>query len=168
MKLTLNKKIALLGSHGVGKTSLISRFVEGIFPEKYLSTIGLKVDNKEVRLGDATLDLVIWDIAGQDDPTRIPHYYLNGCHGYIYIVDLSRPSTWQDMVSRMAILKGMLPKAEFVLAGNKSDLLPSQELAELKQQVPVALDIYTSAKTGEAVEEMFLQLAQKLLQAHGN
>ncbi|MCI4670985.1 MAG: GTP-binding protein [Bacteroidia bacterium] len=168
MKSTINKKIALLGSHGVGKTSLISRFVEGIFPEKYLSTIGLKVDNKEVDLGDTIMDLVIWDIAGQDDPTRIPHYYLNGCHGYIYVVDLSRPSTFEDMISRMEILKGMLPKAEYVLAGNKMDLLSSQEQEDIKEQLPIPLDIYTSAKTGEFVEDLFTKLAQQLLQDHGN
>lgn len=168
MKLTINKKIALLGSHGVGKTSLISRFVEGIFPEKYLSTIGLKVDNKEVIVDDTILDLVIWDIAGQDDPTRIPHYYLNGCHGYIYVADLSRPTTYEDMPSQLAILKGMLPKATYVLAGNKSDLLTSQELETLKSQLPVELDIYTSAKTGDHVEELFLKLSNKLLQDHEN
>ena len=63
----ISKKIAILGSHAVGKTSLISRFVEQKFPEKYLTTIGLKVDKKTVKLEDYTVDLVIWDIAGQDE-----------------------------------------------------------------------------------------------------
>jgi len=162
----LNRKIALLGSHGVGKTSLISRFVEGIFPEKYLTTIGLKVDTKRVELEGVSLELVIWDIAGQDDPTRIPHYYLNGCHGYIYVVDLSRPSTYEDIISRLDLLKGMMPKAEFILAGNKSDLLSSQEQIPIEDSLPLSLDVFTSAKTGEKVEELFLKLSYKLLKAH--
>ncbi|MEO0895159.1 MAG: Rab family GTPase [Bacteroidota bacterium] len=162
----LNKKIALLGSHAVGKTSLISRFVEGIFPEKYLSTIGLKVDTKTLQVDDYQLDLVIWDIAGQDNPARIPHYYLNGCSGYIYVVDLSRPSTYEDIVSRLTLLKGMLPQAPFVVVGNKMDLLSSQELEEIQTNCPVEIEITTSAKTGDRVEELFSMLGKKLIHTH--
>jgi len=153
----------LLGSHAVGKTSLISRFVEGIFPEKYLSTIGLKVDTKSIELDDIQLDLVICDIAGQDNPARIPHYYLNGCSGYIYVVDLSRPSTYEDIVSRLTLLKGMLPNASFVVVGNKMDLLTSQEIEEIKSTTPIPIDVTTSAKTGDNVEDMFMMLARKLI-----
>ncbi|MEL6695065.1 MAG: Rab family GTPase [Bacteroidota bacterium] len=162
----IKRKIALLGSHAVGKTSLISQFVEGRFPEKYLTTIGLKVDAKKVILDDYELDLVVWDIAGQDDPTRIPHYYLNGCHGFIYVVDLSRASTYRNMEANLNLLQGIIPQASRLIAGNKVDLLSSQELEAVKSQTPLPLDFCTSAKTGENVEALFDELGRKLIHAY--
>ncbi|MEL6134012.1 MAG: Rab family GTPase [Bacteroidota bacterium] len=162
----IKRKIALLGSHAVGKTSLISQFVEGKFPEKYLTTIGLKVDSKHLVIDDYALDLVVWDIAGQDDPTRIPHYYLNGCHGFIYVVDLSRASTYRNMKTNLHLLQGIIPKASRLIAGNKVDLLSSQELEEVKTQTPLPLDFLTSAKTGENVELLFQELGKKLIHTY--
>ena len=157
----ISKKIALLGSHAVGKTSLISRFVTREFPNEYLTTIGLRVDQKTVQLGDLTVELIIWDIAGQDDPVRIPQYYLNGAHGYIFVVDLSRESTWSQMDHQIQVLEAMMPKAKRLVAGNKKDLLSDKELQELK--LPVTPDFLTSAFTGENVDEMFYHLAQILV-----
>lgn len=162
----ISRKIALLGNHAVGKTSLISRFVENKFPENYLTTIGLKVDKKTITLDQYTLDLVIWDIAGQENLANIPHYYLNGCNGYIYVVDLSRPSTFESLQSDVMLLKGILPEAEMVLAANKKDLLTEEELAQVVEDFALRPDITTSAKTGEAVEDMFTMLAKKLIQVH--
>lgn len=162
----IKRKIALLGSHAVGKTSLISQFVEGRFPEKYLTTIGLKVDSKTVQIEDHELDLVIWDIAGQDDPTRIPHYYLNGCHGFIYVCDLTRFSTYKDLRARISLLNGIIPRAVHLIAGNKVDLLSEEEQQEAMERTPVPFDLLTSAKTGQNVEDLFHLLGQKLIAAH--
>lgn len=159
----ISKKIALLGSHAVGKTSLISRFVTRQFPKEYLTTIGLRVDEKVVQLGDTTVDLILWDIAGQDDPVRIPHYYLNGAHGYIFVVDLSRPSTWQDMPHQLSVLEGIMPNARRLIVGNKKDLLDEQELSSLN--LPVVPDFLTSALTGEQVDAMFHELATLMLRS---
>jgi small GTP-binding protein len=162
----ISKKIALLGNHAVGKTSLISRFVENKFPESYLTTIGLKVDKKTISVDDYNVDLVIWDIAGQENLANIPHYYLNGCSGFIYVVDLSRPSTYESLQSQVMLLHGILPDAEMVLAANKKDLLSEPELAAVLEGFGLQPDICTSAKTGELVDDLFLMLGRKLVKQH--
>lgn len=161
IKQIVTKKIALLGSHAVGKTSLISRFVIREFPNEYLTTIGLRVDQKAVEVNDSTVELILWDIAGQDDPVRIPQYYLNGAHGYIYVVDLSRESTWAAMEHHLQVLEAMMPNAKRIIAGNKVDLLSEEELAKLP--LPITPDFFTSALTGQSVDDMFHALAEKLI-----
>ncbi len=157
----ISKKIALLGSHAVGKTSLISRFVTREFPKEYLTTIGLRVDQKTVAIGEDEVELIIWDIAGQDDPVRIPQYYLNGAHGYLFVIDLSRESTWAVMESQLQVLEAMMPKAKRLIAANKMDLVSEQSLAAL--DIPVKPDFFTSALTGERVDDMFQEMAQILI-----
>ena len=161
----ISKKIALLGSHAVGKTSLISRFVEHKFPENYMTTIGLKVDKKTAEIGEYTIDMVIWDIAGQEDMAKIPPYYLSGCSGFIFVIDVSRPATYDQLSTQIGMLKGMLPKASFVIAANKKDLLSPEELAAVLDSCSVTPDLATSAKTGELVDELFLQLGAKMIEA---
>lgn len=163
---TVSKKVALVGHHAVGKTSLISRFVQGKFPEKYLTTIGLKVDKKSLIVNQTQIDMIIWDIAGQEEVKRIPHYYLNGCHGFFYVVDLSRPSTYRDVASHMTMLRGIVPQAETVLVGNKRDLIAPEDLQGILDSCPIKPEIATSAKGGAGVEEMFRMLAQKMISAH--
>ncbi|MEM7371108.1 MAG: Rab family GTPase [Bacteroidota bacterium] len=163
----ISKKVAILGSHAVGKTSLISRFVEQKFPEKYLTTIGLKVDKKTVKLDKDVVDLVIWDIAGQDEIASIPHYYLNGCSGYIFVVDLTRPSTYENIQSQLLMLRGILRDAEVVIAANKVDLIESEEeQQEILHNISITPDFCTSAKTGEHVDDIFHKLAEKMISVH--
>lgn len=163
----ISKKIALLGHYGVGKTSLISRFVYGKFPESYLTTIGLKVDKKTVDIGDYCLDLVIWDIAGQEEVVNVPHFYLKGCAGVIYVFDLSRPVTFGNLESQINQIQELIPEAKILIAGNKKDLLTDSELDALQDKLTVPVDLFTSAKEDEGVEEMFSMMANKLLEAHG-
>ncbi|MEM7659822.1 MAG: Rab family GTPase [Bacteroidota bacterium] len=161
----ISKKIAILGSHAVGKTSLISRFVEKKFPEKYLTTIGLKVDKKTVEIEDHIIDMVIWDIAGQEDMSKIPPYYLNGCSGYIFVVDVSRPATYEQLGTQIPMLKSMLPNAAYVIAANKMDLMSEEELTTLLASFSEPADMATSAKTGNQVDELFLRLGAKMLES---
>jgi len=63
----IKKKIVMLGSFAVGKTSLVQRFVNSIFSEKYLTTIGVKIDQKIVNVNDKEVNLLLWDIHGEDD-----------------------------------------------------------------------------------------------------
>ena len=163
----ISKKIALLGSHGVGKTSLINQFVFQKFPENYLTTIGLKVDKKTLEIDDFRVDLVIWDIAGQDHMSNIPHYYLNGCSGVIFVMDLSRPSTYIGSQSQVSVIKSVVGEdAEVMVAGNKKDLLEPAELERVMEEIPIKPDFLTSAKFGENVDPLFHSLATKLLSRH--
>ncbi len=160
----VSKKVAILGSHAVGKTSLINRFIYNKFPENYLTTIGLKVDKKTVETEEYQLDMIIWDIAGQEDMAKVPHYYLNGCSGVIFVVDLTRPPSYQHIKSQLDSIRKIVGKEiDILVAGNKADLLSTAEIDFIVGQMEVAPDMVTSAKYGDNVEELFLILANKLI-----
>ncbi len=160
----ISKKVAILGSHAVGKTSLISRYVYRKFPENYLTTIGLKVDKKTLRVNEYEVDMIIWDIAGQDHVTRIPQYYLNGCSGIIYVVDLSRSATFNHIETQLAFLRRVVSdEVDIVIAANKSDLLSQSEILEIKEKMDVKPDVVTSAKLGDHVDVLFQMLAEKMV-----
>lgn len=176
----ISKKVALLGSHAVGKTSLISRFVYQKFSDKYLTTIGLKVDKKTVDIDDSRVDLVIWDIAGRDNTSEIPYYYLRGCSGIIYVIDTTRESTYADLDKKVKELKEMVSGVKIFIAANKADLflseeemageadtiellLKNKEFVSTLEKIPMKPDFITSAKTGMNVENMFLALAKSML-----
>src|SRR5271170_3452715 len=92
----LQKKICMLGSFTVGKSSLVRRFVESIFDEQYHTTIGVKVDKKLVSANGEDLTLVLWDIHGEDVFQRLQMSYLRGMSGYLLVVDGTRRQTFED------------------------------------------------------------------------
>ena len=97
--MALQKKICMLGSYSVGKTSLVRRFVESIFTDVYHSTIGVKIDKKVVRTGNEQVDLVIWDIHGEDILQKVQVSYLRGISGYLLVVDGTRRQTLEDALT---------------------------------------------------------------------
>ena len=78
----LHNKICMLGGFGVGKTSLVSRFVSGIFSDTYLTTVGVKIDKKKVALDSGEMTLMLWDIYGQDELQTVRDSYLRGATRY--------------------------------------------------------------------------------------
>ncbi len=158
----IQKKICLLGASGVGKTSLVRRFVESLFDEKYLTTIGVKVDKKAVTFGDQALTLMLWDIAGAEEHFSVPSSYVRGAAGYLLVVDATRPetiATAHDLAEQVARDIGALPS---VLVVNKMDLVEARKISPGDAALGVlgAKAIQpASAKTGEGVEEAFLRLA---------
>ena len=163
----IKKKICLLGSFSVGKTSLIKQFVHGIFSEKYLTTIGVKIDRKEVKSEAGSALLLIWDLNGADRFQSIRASYLAGTSGFILVVDGTRPSTLDvalDIAVNLERTMGPLPR---VILLNKWDLrmdwkMPEDRLADLEGAGWRILK--TSAKTGERVEEAFSILTEAMLQ----
>ena len=89
----IQKKICMLGSFGVGKTSLVSQYVRSIFSDKYLSTVGVKVDKKEVVVDNQRVNLVLWDLYGEDGFQTIQQSYLRGTSGYLLVADGTRFET---------------------------------------------------------------------------
>ncbi len=168
----LQKKICLMGMYGVGKTSLVRRFVENVFDEKYHSTIGVKVDRKRVALsGQQTpshVDLLVWDIAGQDDSPNLAQSYFRGAHGGLLVHDLTRPESLQHLVSYRERFAKAAPQAKIIVVGNKADLVDAKNLEAAKFQEllgPVAaVHLLTSAKTGENVEKAFQLLAEAIFE----
>ncbi|MCF6361364.1 MAG: GTP-binding protein [Cyclobacteriaceae bacterium] len=160
----LSKKVILLGHFGVGKTSLIQKFVHSKFSEKYITTIGVKVDKKVVRVNGRELSLIIWDIAGENARQKVPQAYKMGAHGAIFVFDVMRPSTYENIEDDIKHMQSILPPMPFVLVGNKKDLMSEQKLNVLKKALPKNDFFFSSAKTGELVEEMFGKLAKLMTQ----
>ena len=161
----LQKKICVLGAFGVGKTSLVRRFVESIFSDAYLTTVGVKIDKKTVDVGSQPVTLVVWDVAGEDDWNAIRMSYVRGAAGYLLVVDGTRQETLrvaEGIQARVTAEVGPLP---FLVLLNKADLAAEWELpdppSEALSTSAVAV-VRTSAKTGDAVEDAFQQLANRL------
>lgn len=158
----IQKKICLLGASSVGKTSLIKQFVDGIFSEKYLTTIGAKVDKKLVFAKDKEVQLMLWDIEGYDRYHVFQDKYLRGAAGYIIVVDQTRNSSLLEGIEIHSIAR-KISNVPAILVINKSDLLDNCHLEDdqLNQHIALFDALYnTSAKTGSNVEEMFQAIAE--------
>jgi len=162
----IQKKICMLGAFAVGKTSLVGRFVKSIFSEKYLTTVGVKIDKKSVRVDDRSVNLMIWDLAGEDEFQKVQLSYLRGASGYILVVDGTRKETLDTAVRLIGDVEDAVGKVPYVLLLNKIDLAEQWEIdpGEAEKSVKQKAMIYkTSAKTGENVENAFQALAASLL-----
>lgn len=160
----LQKKICMLGAFSVGKTSLVRRFVQSTFSDAYLTTVGVKIDKKTMQAGDRTLDLILWDMAGEDDVSTIRMSYLRGSAGYLLIADGTRAVTLEVARSLHERVRTELGDLPFTLLLNKRDLddwsVADSDISSLRQ---AGWSIRTtSAKTGEGVEEAFRELADRL------
>ncbi len=162
----MHKKICMVGAVSVGKTSLVARYVYSLFSEKYLSTVGVKIDKKVLQVDGQSLTLILWDLAGDDDFQRLKTSYLRGAAGFLLVADGSRRTTLDQAVelqSRVAQATGPIP---FILVLNKSDLVNEWEiqdahLAPLLAQGWVVRR--TSAKDNVGVEDAFVELTRAML-----
>jgi small GTP-binding protein len=162
----IQKKVCLLGTSGVGKTSLISRFVRSIFSDRYLTTVGVKIDKKNVQVDGQEVTLVIWDLAGDDDFQRLQTSYLRGTSGYLLVADGTRRVTLDQALELQERVGKDLGGVPFILALNKADLLSQWEVDESRMESLAAANVpvlKTSAKEGAGVEEAFAQLARRML-----
>jgi small GTP-binding protein len=161
----IQKKVCLLGAFAVGKTSLVARFVKSIYSDQYLTTVGVKVDKKTVRLSDQEVNLIVWDLAGEDEFQKVRMDYLRGAAGYLLVADGTRRGTLetaQMLARRVAQSIGSIPILFLV---NKTDLSDEWEIDDQAIQECQSNGweiIRTSAKTGEGVEEAFNLLAKKV------
>ncbi len=158
-------KLCMLGDFGVGKTSLVARFVRRTFSERYLTTVGVKVDSRLVeRAGRAPVKLVIWDIAGRDALDALGMRYLSGAQALLLAADGTRERSLTSAFDLLLQARSVVPEAVVVLAVNKLDLVDQWEvlpamLAELRHSLPV---FETSALGGDGVEAAFAALVELL------
>lgn len=168
----IQKKISLVGSFGTGKTSLVRRFVHSRFSEAYHATIGVKVDRKTVELATAaeldaaTVNLILWDLAGRDDVEDVPTSYLRGSAGLFFVVDGTRRATYEAVFELKARAEAAIGAVPAVVALNKTDLtalwdLEGSDAARLEREGWRV--VQTSAKSGAGVEEAFTWLARETL-----
>jgi len=163
----LQKKICMLGSFAVGKTSLVRRFVESIYSDVYQTTVGVKVDKKNVQVNGADVTLVLWDIYGEDDYQKMRWTYLRGASGYLLVADGTRKATVDKAFGLEQRVKEEVGVIPFIFVMNKCDLLQDWEVdSALEAQIAEKgwTVLRSSAKTGEGVEEAFFLLARKMLE----
>lgn len=163
----IKKKVCMLGSFAVGKTSLVRRFVKSIFADTYLTTVGVKVDKKSVSIDNQTVDLLLWDIYGEDEFQKVQASYLRGASGYFLVVDGTRKKTLDTALMLHERAEETIGRVPFICLLNKVDLTDEWEFhgAELETLSKKGWSVLnTSAKTGQGVEEAFLALAQQMLE----
>jgi small GTP-binding protein len=162
----LQKKICMLGSFSVGKSSLVRRFVASIFDEQYHTTIGVKVDKKILNSKGQDVTLVLWDIHGEDVFQKMRMSYLRGMAGYLLVADGTRQQTLVDALALNERVVQEMGKVPSVLVLNKHDLADQWEI-DSSRQAQLAAEgwtiQHTSAKTGDGVEAVFLRLADAML-----
>ncbi len=163
----IKKKICMLGAFAVGKTSLVQRYVNSIFSEKYHTTIGVKIDSKMVTVGDTTVNLLLWDIHGEDNFQKVKSSYLIGASGYFIVIDGTRRDTLDVGLALQEMAKKVVKEVPFLVLINKSDLMDDEwEISEddinaLKEKGMEV--ILTSAKENVGVEEAFLRLTELMI-----
>lgn len=160
----IQKKVCMVGVFGTGKTSLVQQFVHTKFTDKYHSTVGVKIDRKVVNVDGTDVTLVLWDLAGRDSHEDIGASYLKGTHGVIYVGDGTRRDTVTQLDDLLRVATAAAGPVPSVTAINKIDLTDQWALTPEDYQALVTRGglFRTSAKTGEGVEAMFLQLARFL------
>jgi small GTP-binding protein len=155
------KKIVVVGHFGVGKTSLIRRFVENAFSEDYKVTIGVHIMKKVVPLKKKDITLILWDTEGTDNLEDIRKSYLIGTHGFIMVCDITRPVTFKNLDQHKRYLESNFPNTPIFTVGNKSDLLPKGTIGDKKEELKF-LEILVSAKEGNNVQRLFEKVAKTL------
>ncbi|MGB2635402.1 MAG: Rab family GTPase [Candidatus Acidiferrum sp.] len=162
----IQKKICMLGSFAVGKTSLVRRFVEGFFSDTYLTTVGVKIDKKVVQLNGTEIILVLWDLYGDDDFQKIRWSHFNGTAGYLLVADGTRRATLEKAEFLEERARKEIGPVPFIFLINKNDLAEEWEIDSESEAQLAAKNwtvLRTSAKTGEHVDEAFVQLARKIV-----
>lgn len=162
----LQKKICLLGATGVGKTSLVRRFVQSIYSEKYHTTLGVKIDKKTLTVAENEVTLLLWDLQGEDGTFKIRPAFLRGASGYLLVIDLTRHETLVTAFSIQKMVEREVGELPFFVLFNKNDLtedfeITDEEIGDLAQYDWKILR--SSAKDGENVEAAFQMLAKEML-----
>ncbi|KAH3764124.1 rab family protein [Pelomyxa schiedti] len=163
-------KIVLIGSSGVGKTSVSGRFVNQTFSTEYLATIGASFLSKSITVGDMQVKLQVWDTAGQEKFRSMTPMYYRGAQAAVIVFDVSDSTTFNDVNDWFTDIKTHV-NGEIAIAvvGNKIDAPRRVVTAEQGQMFVASLQyatkipyFETSAKTGEGIDQLFESLARTL------
>ncbi|TXT66965.1 MAG: Small GTP-binding domain protein [Promethearchaeota archaeon] len=161
-------KIVLLGEAGVGKTSLVYRFVQDTFRESYKSTLGVNLLKKDLDIeGYGATSAQIWDLGGQESFKNLRQLYLEGANGALVIYDVTKRKTFDKLDEWISSFRESRGQEPLLLIGNKIDLKQRIQVSE-KEGKKYAKEhgvdfLLTSAKTGNNVEVAFKDLIKKIL-----
>lgn len=164
MATEVTRKLCLIGDFGVGKTSLVNRYVREIFDDRYLTTVGVKIDTKLVEVNDTLIKLVIWDIAGTEDANAVYRSYLRGMAGFLLVADGTRAYTLDNALKLKDSIIQQMGELPCVGLLNKADLEEEWEVADdhMVFSQGEAKWLKTSACTSENVELASERLAAAL------
>jgi len=169
-------KIVVLGDAAVGKTSLINMYIEQSFSEDYKPTLGANIIRKDVHVDEinASVRLIMWDLAGQEKYNVIRSMYFQGCVGALLVYDVTRNNTFETIDSKWLkdFKKYVKKEGTYILIGNKIDLnddrvVSTEEGEKYAKQIDASDFIETSAKYGENVEQAFSNLVNQILRKLG-
>lgn len=173
---TRKYKLCLIGGNGVGKTSLIRRFVLDEFDDRYITTIGTKVSKKDVVVENppqkTNVTLMIWDIMGQKGFRPVlAHSFYYRARGALAVCDLTRKSTLDDLDGWIESMYEMTNQIPLTILGNKADLAAERQISDddirafaSKYKAPFKL---VSAKQGAGVRETFNEISRMILESTG-
>lgn len=173
----IKRKLVLVGSHSVGKTSLVRKYVLDVFSDDYIPTIGTKVTRKKLEFekpndgSKIELVLMIWDVMGQDTDNFNPISAFHGTKGALLVCDLTREETIDNLTMLSKGLLKITPNIPLIFLGNKNDLknqivVKESDLDEISKS-SFSSYFTTSAKSGENVELVFKELGKLMLKKQG-
>jgi small GTP-binding protein len=156
-------KIVIAGNGGVGKSSLLHRYVAGQFNRSYSVTIGADFASREVDMADEKIRLVIWDLAGQRRFHIVRDGFYRGAKAVILVFDITDRESWKDLPLWEEEITARVPEAQIVVVGNKTDLLrkrvtPYQVAHRWARQRRYGY-VETSCATGAGVDDLFVGIA---------
>ncbi len=154
-------KVAIAGSGGVGKTTLLRRYATGKFQESRVMTIGVDFQTIEVNIKGQRIKLTVWDLAGQERFAPFRDDFYRGARGVGLVFDVSDRGSFDDLPHWFQEAWGVVPDAYRVVNGNKTDLPRVVAIEDGKKYAASinAAYVETSAKTGEGVKQFFRYLA---------
>ena len=163
-------KLILIGSSGVGKTSILQRYIQKIFNDDYTCTIGVDFFMKSMKIDDKLIKLQLWDTAGTEKFKSITTGYYRGANAAFIVFDLTSRKSFESVSEWIEnYYKYSNPDYErhVILIGNKSDLKNERIITENEIDDFVKLNkikyFETSAKNGENIDESFLFIAEQLM-----
>ena len=156
-------KLVLLGEAGVGKTSLIYRFIENRFSTDFKSTLGVNLLKRRVTIDESEVTCSIWDLGGQEAYKKLRKLYLDGATGALLVFDVTNANSFEKVGEWLASFREIVGEKPVLLIGNKIDLESKRRISSEDAQGFATDNNFTdyveaSAKTGENVEEAFKNL----------
>ena len=163
----IDLKILLVGDTSVGKTSILSKYIDDIFEENQISTIGVEYKVKSLIINGRKINLRIWDSSGQERFRSITQSFFRNAEGILYIFDLTEKKTFEGVKQWLIDSESYNLNIKKILVGNKVDLI---EKRKVEKEIidnfvkKIQLKYYEmSAKDGTNIDNVFRELAEMIL-----
>ena len=161
-------KIMFIGNSSVGKTSIIKRYSKNIFSTSYISTLGIDFESKNINIDNKTINLQIWDTAGQEKYKVLSKNYYNNSNAFIIVYDITNLESFESVMNWIDQIKENAPEnVKSILLGNKSDLEEKRKISEEEGKnlaKKININFYeTSAQNGANIEKAIDNLVKDVI-----